>query len=74
MLFGTRPQFRKQGLEILLFHAAIMHSRTAGYGDTEMGWILEDNHLMLKTLVGMGGSPYKTYRIYGLPNENVATA
>jgi hypothetical protein len=32
-----------------------------------MGWVLENNDLMLNGLIGIGGRVFKRYRVYDLP-------
>jgi hypothetical protein len=35
-----------------------------GYTGAELGWTLEDNELINRTIESVGGERYKTYRIY----------
>ncbi|MBT7609276.1 MAG: hypothetical protein HN576_05940 [Bacteriovoracaceae bacterium] len=62
---GVKSKFRKYGLETVLYDQCCNNIHAAGYVETEMSWILEDNLLMNKPLLAMGAKPYKTYRIYG---------
>ncbi|MDC1173957.1 GNAT family N-acetyltransferase [Bacteriovoracaceae bacterium] len=61
---GMKKEFRKKGLETLLYTKAHQVIKEQGYGEIEMSWILEDNLNMNKPLIRMGGEPYKKYRIY----------
>lgn len=64
MLFGVREAYRKKGLESLLFHSCFTAGRQLGYTYGDVGWILENNDLMMRAALNMGATPYKTYRIY----------
>jgi hypothetical protein len=35
-----------------------------GMRRVELSWILEDNRAMRRVIEAVGGSPYKTYRVY----------
>ncbi len=65
-VFGVREDFRKRGIESLLFQQSLKCGRKVGYRYGECGWILEDNEPMLRETIAMGGQPYKTYRIFGV--------
>lgn len=62
---GVKSKFRRFGLETVLYDECCENLNEAGYLENEMSWILEDNLLMNKPIIAMGGIPYKTYRIYG---------
>ena len=64
MIMGVRKQFRKMGLESLLFLESFRAGQQFGYTGGELSWILEDNHETNNTVKKMGGKPYKKYRIY----------
>lgn len=61
---GMKSEFRKKGLETLLYTKAHQVIKDQGYKEIEMSWILEDNLNMNKPLIRMGAEAYKTYRIY----------
>lgn len=65
LLYGVREEYRKRGLEGILFAACFKAGIELGYTYGDVGWILEDNELMLRTAAAMQATPYKTYRIYG---------
>ncbi len=69
---GVKSKFRRYGLETVLYTQCCQNIKDAGYKENEMSWILEDNLLMNKPILAMGGVPYKTYRIYGkeLPHSS----
>jgi GNAT superfamily N-acetyltransferase len=64
MLLGVKEQYRKHGMETLLYLELFRRGKTKGYDKGELSWILEDNHLMQKGIEALGGKRYKTYRIY----------
>lgn len=67
LLMGVRPEYRKLGLEALMYKKE--QENILKYypkiEEVEMSWILEDNLPMNKPLLRMGASPYRRYRIYG---------
>jgi GNAT superfamily N-acetyltransferase len=67
LLLGVKSEYRKRGVETLLYLELFRRGKTKGYYKGELSWILEDNHLMLKGLEALGGKRYKTYRIYQSP-------
>ena len=64
MLLGVNPEYRKRGIETLLYLEIFRRGYARGVQWGEMSWILEDNRLMQKALEAMGAKKYKTYRIY----------
>jgi len=65
MIMGVRKQFRKMGLESMLFLESFRAGEQLGYTGGELSWILEDNHETNNAIRKMGGKLYKKYRIYG---------
>jgi len=64
MMLGVRPEYRKRGIETLLYVEIFRKGMAKGYKRGEMSWILEDNHLMQRAIEALGGQKYKTYRIF----------
>ncbi|HPJ72545.1 MAG TPA: N-acetyltransferase, partial [bacterium] len=64
MIAGIRPEYRKKGLDVLLFHESAKNSRELGYVDSEISWLLEDNTLVIRATEAMGGTLSKRYRIF----------
>jgi len=64
LTLGILPEYRKMGIPSLLFIKAKEEAQKAGYTDSELGWVLEDNLPMVKPIIKMGAIPYKTYRIF----------
>jgi GNAT superfamily N-acetyltransferase len=64
LAMGVTEEFRKRGLEGLLYLESFKAAVQRGYERAEMSWILEDNVLMQRGCELMGGKLYKKYRIY----------
>jgi hypothetical protein len=64
LTMGVKEEYRKKGLEGLLYLESFKAAKRKGYKRAEMSWILEDNILMQKGCESMGGRLYKKYRIY----------
>ena len=61
---GLKKQYRSNGIAAMFYSTLYDECKRAGYENVEMSWILEDNQLMRRPIELMGGTPYKTYRIY----------
>jgi GNAT superfamily N-acetyltransferase len=66
-MLGVKAEYRKRGIETLLYLEIFRRGQARGYQWGEMSMILEDNHLMQKGIEALGGKKYKTYRIYQAP-------
>jgi GNAT superfamily N-acetyltransferase len=64
MAMGVTKEYRKKGIEGLLYLESFKAAVKKGYERAEMSWILEDNVLMQRGCELMGGKLYKKYRIY----------
>ena len=69
IFFGVRPQFRRMGIEALLFQEAKEYAMKKGYQECEPSMLLEDNVLILRPSEFMGARYYKKWRIYDMPLE-----
>ena len=67
MFFGIRPQFRKLGVDAVLYHEVLGYALAHGYEKCEPSMLLEDNDLILRASAFMGGHRYKTWRVYEMP-------
>lgn len=63
---GTIPEYRKRGLESMLFVETVRNCRAHGIKGGEIGWTLEDNHLINRAIESMEGRKDRTYRVYGM--------
>lgn len=61
---GIKEGFRRRGLDAILYLDTIRTAKALGYEGGEIGWTLEDNHLVNRAIESMGGQKSKTYRIY----------
>jgi GNAT superfamily N-acetyltransferase len=64
LLLGTAPEWRRRGVDALLYQRLWEGSYARGFRWAEAGWILEDNHPVRNSLQRLGFDLYKTYRIY----------
>jgi hypothetical protein len=64
MTLGIKEEYRKRGIEGLLYLESFKAAMKKGYERAEMSWILEDNVLMQRGCELMGGKLYRKYRIY----------
>lgn len=64
LTLGIKEQYRRKGIEVILIIETLLRGREAGYVGGELGWVLEDNHLMIRDIEAMGARQNKTYRIY----------
>jgi len=64
MAMGVSEEYRKKGIEGLLYLESFKAAVKKGYERAEFSWILEDNVLMQRGCELMGGKLYKKYRIY----------
>ncbi len=64
---GVRPEFRQTGIGAQLYVETLAAARRGGYRWGEMSWILESNAPMNRAIRRMGGTVYKTYRMYARP-------
>lgn len=64
MAFGIRKKFRKIGLEAAMLSKAQQQLSGCGFSECEVGWVHEDNQLILGTIESSKGVHYKTHRIY----------
>ena len=63
---GVIPEFRKRGLETIMFTETLLEGQRLGWGHSEIGWTLEDNDLVNRAIESMDGWLDRRYRILGL--------
>ena len=61
---GIKEQYRKRGIDAILYLDTLRAARRLGYKGGEISWTLEDNVLVNRAIEMMGGRRYKTYRMY----------
>jgi len=65
MVLDLRDDYRRRGIsELLILRTLDYGKNTIGYTGAELGWTLEDNYLINRTVEAVGATPYKKYRIY----------
>ena len=66
LVYGTKPKFRKMGLEALTFARGIQYTREAvpSMEYLEGAWVSEKNWLMQRSLKALGCHHHKTHRTY----------
>jgi GNAT superfamily N-acetyltransferase len=64
LTLGVKEEYRKKGIEGLLYLESFKAAMRKGYERAEMSWVLEDNEPMKKGCELMNGKLYKKYRIY----------
>jgi len=65
-LLGILKEYRKRGLESVLMSETVKRCNRLGINAGEIGWTLEDNHLINRSIEAMGGTIDRIYRIYGM--------
>jgi hypothetical protein len=63
----VKRKFHHLGFDSLMYYESFMGARRLGYRRGEVSWILEDNIHIIRPIQMMGGTVYKTYRIYQRP-------
>jgi hypothetical protein len=64
LLFGIKDGFRRRGIDALLALETFQAAQKLGYASGEMGWVLEDDTLINRTIQATGARKIKTFRIY----------
>jgi GNAT superfamily N-acetyltransferase len=61
---GVLPEYRGSGVDAMLYMHTAERALRRGYRAVEMSWLLESNEMVLRSAEFLGGSRYKTYRVY----------
>lgn len=64
MFFGILPEYRRLGVDALLFKELWDYAVPRGYRCAEPSLLLEDNDMVIRPSAAMGGHEYKRWRIY----------
>jgi GNAT superfamily N-acetyltransferase len=64
LILGVMPEFRGRGVAELFILRTREVGQRLGYQGAELGWTLEDNRLINRTIQKAGGQLYKRFRIY----------
>jgi GNAT superfamily N-acetyltransferase len=69
---GIKPPHRHKGIDGMLIGHIFREASRIGAPRGECSWILEDNSAMRRGIERVGGTVYKTYRVYGRSLEPAA--
>ncbi len=65
IVLDVLEKYRRRGIaEMLILKTLDYGKNVAHYSGAELGWTLEDNHLVNQTIEAVGAKKYKVYRIY----------
>lgn len=67
LLFGIKAGWRRRGIDALLAQETFQQAVKLGYKSAELGWVVEDDRLMNRTIQATGARRIKTYRVYERP-------
>jgi GNAT superfamily N-acetyltransferase len=63
-MLGVKKRYRRLGIDLLMLAKVWQQAPKRGIQGGELGWVLEDNRLMVQALEEIGAHPYKRYRLY----------
>ncbi|MEW6517588.1 MAG: aminotransferase class I/II-fold pyridoxal phosphate-dependent enzyme [candidate division FCPU426 bacterium] len=66
-LLAVKKEFRRRGLETLLYFESFRAAKHLGYSHGELSWVPEDNQQLNQEIAENGGRRIKTYRVYEMP-------
>ncbi|MBI3963150.1 MAG: N-acetyltransferase [Deinococcus sp.] len=64
LALGVLPEFRRRGVDALLYSEMMAGGQRLGVSRGELSWVLEDNVQMTRALERLGGVVYKRYRMF----------
>ncbi len=64
MIMGMMEEYRGRGADAIFYLETAEEALRRGYKRLEGSWILETNTMMNQIIERLGGTRYKTYRIY----------
>jgi GNAT superfamily N-acetyltransferase len=67
LLFGIKDGWRRRGIDALLTQEIFLKAKALGYVGAELGWVVEDDKLINRTIQTTGAQRIKTYRIFERP-------
>lgn len=63
-VLGVLEGYRRRGVaELMILRILDYGKNQLGYNGAELGWTLEENEMVTRTVKRVGGVPYKTYRV-----------
>jgi GNAT superfamily N-acetyltransferase len=67
LLFGIKDGWRRRGIDALLTLETFKQADALGYVGAELGWVVDDDKLMNRTVQATGAQRNHTYRVYERP-------
>jgi hypothetical protein len=64
IIMGVVKEYRKRGIDAAFYVDTFNIGKNLGFTEGEMGWILEDNDIMNRSIEMFGGRLYRRYRLY----------
>ena len=64
---GVKKDWHMRGLDAVLYYDAFVASRDLGKTWSDIGWVLDTNQVMINTIERIGGTKYKTHRLFEGP-------
>ncbi|MEE9382623.1 MAG: GNAT family N-acetyltransferase [Nannocystaceae bacterium] len=64
LTLGVLSKYRRRGVTEAMILRTYDEGKKLGYTGCEMGWTLEDNHLINAPIEAIGSKRHKTYRLY----------
>ena len=61
---GVKKKFRRLGLDGVMLWQQKIYAQKKGYEYSDIGWVLEDNVLVIRVVEYMNAEPSKTYTIF----------
>ncbi|NLE76275.1 MAG: N-acetyltransferase [Chloroflexi bacterium] len=71
---GVLEEYRAIGIDAVFYYLTAKNGLPKGYAMAEMSWILENNTMMNRAIQMLGGTVYKTYRVYEYPLQPTGAA
>ncbi len=63
-LFGIKEEYRKMGLDSILFYEEFITAQKNGYQQCEISWLLETNKAVIQAAEKQNAQYHKTWRLY----------
>ena len=68
LTMGVLPAYRGRGVDAVLYRELLRAGRARGFThESELGWVLETNEVMVNAILRMGGRTTKRIRLYAKP-------
>jgi ribosomal protein S18 acetylase RimI-like enzyme len=61
---GIKPEYRRLGVDSVLYYHTLKEGKRLGYTDGELSWIMESNTSIVNAARYVKGEEYKRYRIF----------